>query len=141
MANKEMTMKELNEFQKWCKEILPVVQAAADGEEIQFYGESLKEWIAKDLGSLNDGTKYRIKPRTITVNGFEVPEPVREAPEIGSRYWIATTTSHALSGDAVWNADIADLLWLSRGICHTTKEAAIAHAKAMLGIDPNSDSK
>ena len=29
------------------------------------------------------GYKYRRKPRTITINGFEVPEPLREAPEEG----------------------------------------------------------
>ena len=136
-------MKELNEFQKWCKEILPVVRAAANGEEIEYLSHTGK-WRDRGDGmaeTFKPRLKYRIKPRTITVNGFEVPEPMREAPEIGSRYWIATTTGQTLAGDAVWNADIADLLWLSRGICHYTKEAAIAHAKAMLGIDPNGDSK
>lgn len=133
-------MKDLNEFQKLCKENMDVALAAANGEEIQYFNQH-GVWMSKTGGHLNAGVKYRIKPRTITVNGFEVPEPMRETPEIGSQYWIATTTSQSLAGDVVWDADIADLLWLSRGICHSTKEAAIAHAKAMLGIDPNGDSK
>lgn len=37
---------------------------------------------------------------------------------------------------AVWCGDVCDTRWLPRGILHSTKEAAVAHAKAMLGIDP-----
>lgn len=30
-----------------------------------------------------------------------------------------------------------DIMFMERGMCHSTPEAAIAHAKAMLVIDPN----
>ena len=136
-------MKELNEFQKWCKEILPVVRAAANGEEIEYLSHTGK-WRDRGDGmaeTFKPRLKYRIKPRAITVNGFEVPEPMREAPDIGTEYHLADAVNEDLAGSYQWKADSADSLWLSRGICHYTKEAAIAHAKAMLGIDPNGDSK
>lgn len=130
-------MSKLTAFQKWCKEILPVVQAAADGEEVQFYGEHTEEWIAKATGSLRADTKYRIKPRTITVNGFEVPEPMRIKPDEGFEYFVSTPSDSEMFYVATWDDDIHDERWFYRGLCHTTEEAAIAHAKAMLGIDPN----
>ena len=141
MANKEMTMKELNEFQLWCAEILPVVQAGINGCVIQFYDELMKEWSNKKSLGFHDDVKYRIKPRTITVNGFEVPEPMQEAPTAGAEYFTPNITGDELWARANWNSDRFDKRWLSRGLCHTTNEAAIAHAKAMLGIDPNGYSK
>ena len=83
------------------------------------------------------GLKYRTKPRTFTVNGFEVPEPMSTPPKRGIEYFIADPTCDTYSRQPVWCNDVYDEAYLSRRICHTTKEAAIAHAKAMLGIDPN----
>ena len=134
-------MKELNEFQKWCKEILPVVQAAADGYGTQSLCAGVWFDTSGDVKLLTSHIKYRIKPRTITVNGFEVPEPMREAPTQGSEYFTPNITGDDLFSRAYWRNDAFDNRWLSRGICHYTKESAIAHTKAMLGIDPNGDSK
>ena len=39
--------------------------------------------------------------------------------------------------DFTWQGDDTSVSWLSRGLIHSTESAAIAHAKAMLGIDPN----
>ena len=136
-------MKELNEFQKWCKEILPVVQAAADGSDIEYLSHTGK-WRERGDGmaeTFKPGLKYRIKPRTITVNGFEVPEPIRAKPSVGDEYCVASPVDDGMYYRELWSDDEYENLWLSRGICHTTKESAIAHANAMLGIDPNGDSK
>ena len=127
-------MEELSEFQRLCKENLDVVLAAANGEEIQYFNQR-GAWMSKTGGNLNAGVKYRIKPRTITVNGFEVPEPVTD------KWW-------EMSGGYISDVTRCDFFVFTtcdqgreiagkRGILHTTKEAAIAHAKAMLGIDPN----
>lgn len=144
-------MEELNEFQKWCKEILPVVQAAANGISIQARNAKIDdaEWFLADECEIDDPAfhmdldeyEYRIKPRTITVNCFEVPEPMRDAPEAGDVYYAAELGCAEFYSRERWDGHAADSLWLSRGICHSTKESAIAHAKAMLGIDPNGDSK
>ena len=80
--------------------------------------------------------QYRRKPRTHIVNGFEVPEPMREAPEYRSEYWIAHPTLSRWFGESSWTGDAMDRIWLERGLCHATKEAAIANAKAMCGVKP-----
>ena len=131
-------MKELNEFQKWCKDILPVVQAAADGYEVEFLDSDDNEWMKKNsCCGFEFFVKYRIKPRTITVNGFEVPEPMRAKPSVGDEYCVASPSDVGMHYCTLWSDDEYENCRLSRGLCHATQEAAIAHAKAMLGIDPN----
>ena len=134
----------MNKFQEWCKELLPIVQAGANGEEIE-YSQKEGVWYnfknaEPDLLSFVVGEDYRIKQKTITVNGMEVPAPLTTlegldifylaAPscvnfyisfEVNTPLWVSTTILR--------NKD-----WLERGLCHKTKEAAIAHAKAMCGI-------
>lgn len=80
-----------------------------------------------------------IKPiiETIKVNGFDVPAPMSEAPKRGAKFYIPSICYHDYFDVAEWIGDENDILWISRGIIHSTKSAAIAHAKAMLGIDPN----
>jgi len=76
---------------------------------------------------------------TITVNGFKVPKPMSKEPAEGSEYFFPVLTAADFAGVDRWQGDNFDDRWLYRNICHTTKEAAIAHAKAMLGIDPWGD--
>lgn len=80
-----------------------------------------------------------IKPiiKTIKVNGFDVPAPMGEAPDGGSEYFVIDILSDSLVSSIEWECDDKDSQWLSRGIIHSTESAAITHAKAMLGIDPN----
>lgn len=135
-------MSELNEFQKWCKDILPVVQAAANGEAVEYCGIDgvWRPCLSVSIPSLVVATiKYRIKPKTIKVNGFDVPEPMRVALVAGSTYWVVSLVKAEMCVSYTWYNDRQDSLYLSRGICHTTAEAAVAHAKAMLGINPNKD--
>jgi hypothetical protein len=126
----------MNAAQKHAQEILPLVTAQANGEVIQQYVDS-NGWIdCTDPVAFVHGCKYRIKPRTIIVNGFEVPEPMRERPRDGDTYFCPHASSIDMYGFADWEECAVDLVRLKRGLCHSTKEAAIAHAKAMLGICP-----
>lgn len=85
------------------------------------------EWIAD--------REYRRKPRTININGFEVPEPMREAPRIGSIYYAPTITYFNIAtGSTTWDGGTVDCCWLARGLCHTTREAAELHARALLSF-------
>lgn len=124
--------------QQHAQEILPLVTAQANGEVLQMYVYGKWSDCMEPIAFI-DGCKYRVKPKTILVNGFEVPEPMREEPNQGEGYYYASISVGALYGFAAWTKHEADLIRLTRGICHTTKEAAIAHAKAMLGINPNTD--
>jgi len=73
------------------------------------------------------------KPKTVVVNGVEVPEPVREALRIGDRYWLVALDATGLTDVHQWDRDDLDRLWLSRGLIHLTRAAAESHARALIG--------
>lgn len=95
--------------------------------------------IESDKGSCACYIIKCIKPiiKTIKVNGFDVPAPMSEAPEIGDEYFTPQTGYAVFYCANKWICDGYDRRFLSRGLVHATESAAIAHAKAMLGIDPN----
>jgi hypothetical protein len=91
----------------------------------------------------DDCTEYRRKPRTIHINGIEVPEPCREPLEGVTHYYMpdlvesAGGSSSGLSSGWVWSAwddDEVDHARLKAGIVHLTKEAAEMHAKALVSF-------
>lgn len=120
-------------FQDWAKEILPIVQAAANGELIEVMKSD--GWVVKaeHLG-FNMYDTYRIKPKTIRIGEYDVPEPLREMPTLGTDYYITDITSSSLYGVATWVCDVEDITWFNRGMVHSTKDAAICHAKALLSL-------
>jgi hypothetical protein len=79
--------------------------------------------------------EYRRKPRTIIINGFEVPEPVREPLEYGQEYYIPTIAGdHRVAALFMWYNNDHDSRWLEKGLIHLTKDAAETHAKALLSF-------
>lgn len=76
--------------------------------------------------------EYRLKPRTIDINGHQVPEPVREPLQEGDLYYGASTADGVFS--AIWNCDHIDSERLHKGIIHLTKEAAETHIAALLSF-------
>lgn len=63
--------------------------ALANGEEVQI--ESNKQWVSVDNCQVYQflnrdcSYKFRLKPRTITINGVEVPAPFE--PKEGDIFW------------------------------------------------------
>ena len=63
--------------------------ALANGQEVQI--ESNKQWVSVENCQVyqflykNCDYKFRLKPRTITINGIEVPAPFE--PKVGEEYW------------------------------------------------------
>ena len=80
----------------------------------------------------HENFEYRRKPRTITVNGIEVPEPIREEPKMGEKFFLVNLVSPTLVTAFPWSNHSYDTEWLNKGLLHFTEEAAIAHAKALL---------
>lgn len=80
--------------------------------------------------------KYRRKTGgiTITINGREVPEPMREAPDLGGKCYLAAIDTEYMFCLLTWGNGDLERRWLSRGLIHSTKEAAIAHAEALLSF-------
>ena len=81
--------------------------------------------------------QYRRKPKTHIVNGAEVPD-LRIEPKDGEYYYLADPTELEFTYNYEATSDRCDTVWTSRRLCyeHTEegKQAAILHAKAMLGL-------
>lgn len=94
-------------------------------------------WYLMQEVSSFDNTYYRRKPKTIEINGYQVPKPLKETPEVGTNYWLVLLYLGEASMVHTWEGYEAELLWLERGLLHLTKEAATLHAKALLGFTEN----
>jgi len=80
----------------------------------------------------NDCFDYELIPKTININCHEVPEPMREKPDIGAKYWYVDIDG--LYEWTTWQDDECDDNRFKNGVCHATKQAAIAHAKALFSF-------
>lgn len=119
-----------------------VLRQIADGVpidefEIEYLGQGfvkLKYYLLCDAIMDPDNWEIRRKPQYIMVNGFKVPKPLDVLPYDGTVYAAApSSTSFYATSDA---KDEWSHIMVGRRVLHSTQEAAIAHAKAMLGIDP-----
>ena len=118
-----------------------VLRWIADGEAVEVCGSLPNDFqvfpaeeILRGIANGVQPATYRLKPRTISINGHEVPEPMRVAPQIGSRFFLALTAQCILAGEHTWQGSHASIEWLAKGLCHVTREAAEAHAKALLSF-------
>jgi hypothetical protein len=118
-------------IQEWIKDTSRVVEE---------YSSTAERWLIVPRPNWNPAIKYRFKPaepKFITVNGVNVPEPVRGGLVDGQQVWIADACSGtdvcAGASTARWhNSNRGFAQWLSLGLIHLTKEAAQAHIDAML---------
>lgn len=78
------------------------------------------------------GYEFRLAPRSIMVNGVEVPAPETVEPEIGTRYYLPHPSKGSRYTSEVWDAAEFDVGALEDGLVYLDKESAIARAKAML---------
>lgn len=82
-------------------------------------------------------SEYRRKPKTHMVHGVEIPD-LHVSPEYGTYYYLADPTERDFTCRYLFNGDTHDSLWFERGLAYQPteegKQAAILHAKAMLGI-------
>ncbi len=78
----------------------------------------------------DENVEYRRKLRTIRIGERDVPEPMKEAPKNGTAYWVVTPIAKELVFKYTWTS--GDCTFLGKNLCHTTKEAAIAHAEALI---------
>jgi hypothetical protein len=73
--------------------------ALANGEEVEFQ-DGIEEWSNAGIHTyaiglfLNDCYKFRIKPRTITLNGIAVPKPQKNMPEKGDDVFTLDFTNY-----------------------------------------------
>ena len=119
-------------FQDWAKEILPIVQAAANGAVIEFKQDGV--WYEKTHNDLCYDDEYRIRPSTIRIGEYDVPEPLREMPARGTTYYVVDTVTPQSPQKYTWVGDTSDTGWFNLGILHSTSDAAVLHAEALLSL-------
>lgn len=83
----------------------------------------------------NDYHQFRIAPRTHTLNGYDVPAPETEEPEVGTEYWVLDSFERDGVCQHSWGGDKCDLFALQNSLW-LSKEDAIANRKAMRGENP-----
>ena len=67
--------------------------ALSNNQEVEYFDEKLGEWVYMDM-THHFKRDFRLKPRTITINGIEVPAPFE--PKDGESFWYMH--SHAKCG-------------------------------------------
>lgn len=89
-------------------------------------------WLThKNHPQWHQETKYRRKPKTININGYEVPEPLRVAPVMETEYYTCELDQVCTF---FWEGCGFDKNKLKLGLVHSTKEAAELHRKALLSF-------
>lgn len=70
---------------------------------------------------------------TRSINGHEYPEPERVAPSVGTPYWYSNPYTDDIQawGDT-WSDQEFQHRFLRKGLVHLTREAAEAHARAII---------
>jgi hypothetical protein len=102
-------------------------------------GDGCKDFVPLHSNPHFDtATEYRRKPKTIRIGGRDVPEPMRNSPATGERYYVVEYSNGGAFGFNTWVNDQYDNRMLQSGLCHTTKEAAIAHAEALILVSGGS---
>ena len=104
----------------------------------EFWLEKQKAWASlKSNPAWASTMQYRRKPKTHIVNGVEIPD-LRVKPNCNDRYHLADPTESEFTYFYLFGGDNKDKLWSKRGLIYEYteegKQAAILHAKAMLGI-------
>lgn len=76
---------------------------------------------------------WKILPKTININGIEVPEPERKNILHNQKYYLVDILNSKVSY-GIWENSYKDFQWLNRGIIHLTEEAATIHRDALLSF-------
>ena len=121
-------------LQEWAQQLLPVVQAAAAGQPIEYFNG--KVWLNKTMPGFLITMDYRVAAQTHTINGFTVPAPVKYFLEGGVEYYSPDLGAAYFRSGHTWQGNQADLDRAHRNLVFLTAEAATANAKAMCGLDP-----
>jgi len=118
------------------------LRALADGEsldEFEARTEYVLDWrpVAELISSViyhPSHWEVRRKPRTININGIEVPEPCRVPPKHLQTYYLVSPINEIGWYETSWRGFECEQRWLERGLIHMTAEAAEAHLKALLSF-------
>lgn len=124
-------MSDAKTFQDWSKEILPIVEAAANGAVIEFKQAGV--WHEKTHNDLCYAYDYRVKPKTIRIGEYDVPEPLRDRPINGESVYLVCT-DRPFPVKLHWFPNEYTLYLLDSGLLHRERTSAALHWKALLSL-------
>lgn len=109
------------------------VQASA-GSDWMPLAEHVHTVDLEQVETLNKflGLEFRLAPRTILVNGVEVPAPESDMPKHGVEYFLPSAVDDMMFRSRWNNNETLTREHLQMGIVYLDKESAIARSKAML---------
>lgn len=124
-----------------------ILQALLDGETL-VRGKTtvnlINDCLVYDLGTTEQvpvhnlcvdiPSLWKIKPKTININGFEVPEPLRTKLNYAQTYYIVDLSTSRVVETDHWDDTSMDNRRLEAGLIHLTKEAAEKHREALLSF-------
>ena len=121
-------------------EIIEVLQGLKSGRGWQFLSTA-SEWKTPILSSLDSmlhalysGQTIRLAPLPdeITIPARVIPAPLREAPIVGTPYYVVSLTDEkSLCFLSLWDDDDIDNQRLARGLVYLDEGSAIKAGKAM----------
>ena len=101
--------------------------ALANGEEVEYTNSCTPSWHELSVSGISINeivnpkfNKFRLKPRTITINGIEVPAPFE--PKGGETYWCFSTQTVIGYGHNVYESEHADRRFINMGAWRTEEE-------------------
>lgn len=74
------------------------------------------------------------RPELMQIGGESVPKPMMTPPPGEITCWHPNISGSNLADFFTWTGDYFDIRILNRGLCHLTREAAQAHAKALIKV-------
>lgn len=132
----------MSDFKDWCEKVMPFVIASSNGEVVQASCDNGHSWF--DMSECErsdpalqfdfDDYDYRIKPRTIKIGDFDVPEPMRNNPAYGQEIYVVTPHVREGITPSAWLGCGGQYTALGRGLMHESAENAEAHARALFSF-------
>lgn len=95
------------------------------------YPNFIREYENSGMSKSDHYDWYRSGP---VVNGFVIPEPMREAPAAGTHYYLVNTAHPRSPQWRIWEGTEHELELLRLGLCHLEKEAAHIHLEALVSF-------
>ena len=88
--------------------------------DVDLNGDILLNSFITERNRYGVAVKFRLKPRTITINGIEMPAPFE--PKEGETYWCFSTQTVIGYGHNVYESERADRRFINMGAWRTEEE-------------------
>jgi hypothetical protein len=109
-----------------------LVDVADSGITIRFNGTNILDQESEEQDTICL-FYWKIKPKTITINGYEVPEPIRIRPRKDELCYIPYLSDGKVQ-EFNFTDSITSSRWFKQGLLHKTREAAKLHLEALLSF-------